>query len=188
MDRVDWIITGSFLLGLALVLGIWRREPPADRVLGDGKYDFRSSWVSNTTVFAAILGTPIKDLEAPAELGVLNVLFLALGGIALLVNAAAARAARDGLQTPVWAFLIASSLSLWAVFGQLATLWFMINDTCEATLSGYPKTVFLATVVVGGACVALFAIKAMRRYLNAAVKPIPPADSGPVAAKSWALL
>jgi hypothetical protein len=191
------------LAGAAIVVGLlWRGNPhPGWFIPGAGKYELKNSWISNTTVFAAILGTPLKDIAGIPlpTLASLNVLFLAVAGIAVLLQAATVRVVGNGFCTPVWAFLITGVLSLCAAIGQLATLFYIACAAADPlrdpppVLTQFGGWILEGAAVVAGGAVLFFAWRAMRGLLKLADKACQPAAAMPLAAaparaNDWAIL
>lgn len=200
MQTPDSIIVGSLLAAVILVGLIWHGRPdPRWFIYGEGRYELKNSWISNTTVFAAILGTPLKDIAAisTATLASLNVLFLAVAGVAVLLQAGWVRTLGKNHCIPVWGLLLAGILALWAVIGQLATLWYVV---CEAAnpfreprpiLTELGGRVLSGVVLVAVVLVLIFAWRMMRALLDTAQKECaPPATAAKEEAKThtWAAL
>jgi membrane protein implicated in regulation of membrane protease activity len=57
----------------------------------------------------------------------------------------------------VWSFLLASFVTLWAVLGELATLWFLLTEIgVQGTLSTGPLRVFQGVLLLAGLLVFFY--------------------------------
>jgi hypothetical protein len=190
LETPNYIILGSLVAAWVLVSLVHRKVPEATRdavIIAPGKYDPKNSWISNTTVFAAILGAPIKDLGPASSISSLNVLFLALGGVALLTALATTRAGKDsqnqdinvsGVRPYVWTARIA----LWAALGQLATLAYMIWAADSQVLGWIAKSIFLASIIAATVVLTIFAWRTITKHLKSATKAPPKTAAGPARA------
>jgi hypothetical protein len=141
---------------------------------GKGKFDVKASWVANTTVFGAILGSPVKDMGPSGAINSLNVLFLALGAVAVLLQLLGTRSGKDPMgqetyQMPVWSYLLAALVAFWAAAGQLLTLGQMIRDAKREVISTFAEVVFLGSVALAALILAIYVWKMMGRHLEAAL-------------------
>lgn len=185
----DSIILSSWLLSSIFVVCRCLREPGvkfAWSIPGEGKFDLKSSWVSNTTLFGAILGSPLKDLGPPSNLSNLNVLFLALGAVAVLIQLGTVRAVSGGHRFPVWAYLLTAIVALWAAAGQLFTLAAIISGAERKHLTLASECVFLVAVACALIALAVYAWKITGQHLDMA-EPLPSAEARPRVAERPAL-
>jgi hypothetical protein len=133
-------------------------------------WDFTKSWASNLTVVGALLGTILAAGVLPDQTAVTKATYAGLNllfGILILVAPLAyvamqrekpLRVAKDvtepQYQGTVFWFLASSTLTLWAVAGELATVGFLFRDIRSA--ESLPKaTVIAMWVLVIGAAVLI---------------------------------
>jgi len=133
-------------------------EDHLNQQLGSPKWNYSESWASTFTLGAGVVGTllsssgvvPASTSYLPnAAYGALHVLFLVVAGAAPLIYVASQTADSSGVPHGVvrW-FLVATAVTLWAAWGQLATLGFLIAELLlEGTLS--LRTAILWLIVVG---------------------------------------
>ena len=175
----DVILFLTLAIAFVFVFARTRTFPEVRRnwvIPGEGKFDVKTSWVANTTLFGAILGAPIKDFTPSGAINSLNVLFLALGAVAVLVQLIGVQSVKDGsgkdnYQTPVWSYLLAARVALWAAAGQLLTLAHMIWNAKPNVMSAAATVVFLASVALAAIVLAIYVWRIMGRHLQAAVAP-----------------
>jgi hypothetical protein len=162
----EWVIYGSFLI--AVVGMIYRAVRVRKRLkywLGPVNWDFSVSWASTFTVIGAFLGTvlgqsgviPENTHYLPnAAYGGLNLLFGLITLLAPLLYAATrtvdAPETRTDVKQPqyhgfVWAFLLSSGLTFWAVLGQLATVGLLLAEIQKG--GAVPKSVLIVLVLLG---------------------------------------
>jgi hypothetical protein len=179
LEAANYVIIGSLIVAFLSVWGIRRKIPKAtdDAILiAPGKYDPKNSWITNATVFGAILGAPIKDLSAHGSINSLNVLFLALGSIALLITLATTQPGKDNKDqdinvSRVRPYLWSARVALWAAIGQLVTLGYMISIAEREVLSYVAKAIFLLSILAAFFVLGLFACRTIAKHLESAVKP-----------------
>jgi len=146
-----------------------------DTRLGPAGWKFSESWASNLTAGGALLGTLVAGSVLPdhpqfltkAQYGGLNLFFgLLVAVAAYLYNAVVAKKdiPDDSTTNPptprsyqpegfVWMYLVASMLTLWAVWGEIGTLYVMLADIIgHAKFTSLPSGLLLAgTLIVAGA-------------------------------------
>lgn len=205
-DTADEILALSFCfaLGLVILRAVFTlREHQytlLSRIPGKGKFDVKSSWVSNTTLFGAILASVLKDvkeLNPPADSGVLNLLFAALALVAVLVYLTGVTVHKEGdkdawYESFVGTYLLSCLIALWAAFGQLVALGRIVQSAPRRILAAVPETVFLFSLLVGAVALAIYAWNTMDVHLKSAGKK-PEAqpvnlDSVPHRTDEWPLL
>ena len=154
-DRgADVVILGSLLLAAA-IMAVARRTVatgPLSGALPDLKFDFKGSYASTLTGVSALLGAVLSAgvLDDPANLttkayAALNVLFFVLVAAGTFAYAVV-------LAPKLWSFLLASFLTVWAVYGELWTLYLLVDDLGRP--EGFPsiavsllKLVFVAAAL-----------------------------------------
>lgn len=127
-------------------------------LMGTATWDFSTSWASNLTVVGALLGTALSAALGTLQHSTLNLLFLLLAFLAPLAYAVLGRQVpviptqaqeqqsiwtivrriQDAQQPTqllsyqyqgyVWGFLCACLFTVWAVLGELATLFLLSGD------------------------------------------------------------
>jgi hypothetical protein len=119
--------------------------------MGSPTWSFKDSWASNVTVASGALVTLLTFSSLPDQpfhftksgYAVLSFLFAALIGLApILYNLLRKEVdAKDATDKPVIqyqgyvaSFLLACLLTLWGVGGQLATLWYNLDEIWRAGL------------------------------------------------------
>ncbi len=138
--------------------------------MGSSNWDFSKSWASNLTVAGAVLSTTLSVAALPelthhlnkAGYAVLNVLFLLLVALApfvfnLIRKPIISQTAPDGptleFQGFVVAFLIACSVTICAVVGQMTTLIILFDELAFATFAPFVVVrffqVFIAMLMLG---------------------------------------
>jgi hypothetical protein len=197
------IVVSSLVAGVVLTVVGWLRcgavSAAPTKVIGDPTWDFSKSWASNVTVVGAILGTVLSAKVLPATTVVvspsgytaLSLLFGALVVVAPLLFVAT-RKGRADAKGPVytgygWAFLVASSVTLWGVIGQLTTVGLVLYEAEHSTALAR-GAVIPVWCVIGLALllVVVYGQKSIRLTLT----PPPPPDglAPPVASTGWTVL
>ena len=170
---------------------------------GPANWDYSQSWATSLTLVGALLGTILGagvlpnrlDLFSKAGYSGFNVLFGMLVLVAPLVYAAAQKRIQDAKDgTPqykgtTWAFGFASVVTLWGVFGELATVGLLFREIEKA--GGLDTLLVWASWVVLGLIVVSAITYTGRRMRQIAESP--PADDGagltsPGTPGTWSLL
>lgn len=188
---------------------LWTREMNRFNMatrLGPAGWDFSKSWASNLTAAGALLGVVVAGSILPdpphlltkSQYGALNVYFgLLVAAAAFFYNAIVVRKEikplppTDPSKPPdpvtyqsvglVWTYLVASLLTLWAVWGELGTLYVMLTD-----ILGNGRFDSLSSIVIAAASLLLAisgGIYAWRTigwniwYFKEQPPPPPPADA-----------
>jgi hypothetical protein len=121
-------------------------------------FDFKTSFASTLTAVGAVLGTVVSAGVLPDKTTVLskeayaslNLLF----GVAIVVAAVipAAWQKGQGKETKVGLFWMAAIITLWAVFGELLTLWLLVEELGQdqgftATASAFFRLLLVTAAV-----------------------------------------
>ena len=173
----DEILYAALAVGLMFAVLQWIKSPAPSTwiILGEAKFDVKNSWVTNTTIFGAILTTAVKDMkgfDVPPAMANLNVLFLALGLLAVVLNMANLRAQPNGKYgTQVWLFLIAAGVAVWAAAGQLLTLGYVVWKVPGTAMPHFATAVFMGAVVVAAVEVGVYAWNVAKTELAKAKPP-----------------
>lgn len=175
LARAEVVVLAS--LGAAVLFMVILMAGLADRLgkrLGPANWSFTDSWASNLTVLGGILGTllasgalsePTRHLTTETYAG-LNVMFAVIAVVAGFVYLAVRKtvqvtgAAGKEVQYQgyVLTFCIASTLSIWAVLGQLGTMFLVLDEIhAQGALSLAPTAVFTGLLVVAGFAVFAYA-------------------------------
>jgi hypothetical protein len=178
------IIIGALVASIVVVVvARLRSDATLGSRLGPPDWDFSASWASSITAIGAILGTILGASVLPGDPRFLTgdaYTGLSLGFGILVVLApfifVATRTksgdADDGspiYEGYVWAFLVASAVTLWAVFGELTTLAFVFAELQHAdTLSWWSVAPILATLVLSELLVAWYSVRSIGWMLDAA--------------------
>jgi hypothetical protein len=150
------------------------RRPKLSTPLGPVNWDLSKSWASNLTVVGALLGTILAAGVLPEETAVTKSTYAGLNlffGILILVSPLAYVAMQREKEVKVvrevtepqyrgtvfW-FLAASTLTLWAVAGELGTVGFLFRDIRSA--QSLPNVALVAMWVLVIAAVMLLVIYA----------------------------
>lgn len=183
-NYVERLGFGSLALAVFFIVVrlIFLQRTPATKFgftsrLGPGGWKFSDSWASNLTAVGVLLGTVVAASVLPenphlltkTQYGALNLYFGMLVVVAaFLYNALVAKKEVPGDATKkpippatyltegfVWSYLLASLLTLWAVWGEVGTLYVMMTDTLgKGQFSSLPGVLLLAgsgiVVVAGG--------------------------------------
>jgi hypothetical protein len=150
--------------------------------MGRGQWDFSKSWAINITIFGSLVCTIIaQDTTNQLMYASFSVFFGLLVVISPLVYNATSQPRIKHSSTsdketqylsPIWAFLIAAALTLWAVLGQLAVVITLLYSAALQTNLSYSVTlvlilfILLATVLVG-----VYAYKTILRTVQEQVSP-----------------
>jgi hypothetical protein len=148
-----------------------------DGHLGSPKWNYSESWASTFTLGAGVVGTLLSSsgivpastsLLPNAAYGALHLLFLLVAGAAPLVYVASQKADASGVPHGVvrW-FLIAAAVTLWAAWGQLATLGLLIAEILvEGTLSQKTAIVWLLVVGLPAILMGVYSWKGIEWRIN----------------------
>jgi len=174
-------LAAAFLFMLARTLILLRRDETTfgwDTRIGAAGWTFSDSWASNLTAVGALLGTVLAAAALPENLSLLskaqyaslNLFFGVLAVIAAFIyNAVVAKkevpadpptSPRASYQTEgfVPMYLFSSMVTLWAVWGEIGTLYVMLTDAIgHARFTSPQSVVFLIGTAVVGAAAALYA-------------------------------
>jgi hypothetical protein len=181
----DTLILGTLAFALILTV-ISAATTPGIKLsgsMGPARWDPRESWASTLTALGAVLGivlsaSVLMPKEAPATLArhltALSVLFGVLTVVAPFVYNATRRrvSSAAGVGEPqhhgyVWSFLLASCTVLWAVSGQLATLFFLVRELhMRGSISGLISGIFQIVVVVSFIALTPYATRSIRIALE----------------------
>jgi hypothetical protein len=155
-------------------------------LMGKGQWDFNKSWATNITFLGSLFCTIIAQYtEAANKLmyAGLSVFFGVLVVISPLVYNAASQPDPDAKTnstgntqylSPIWAFLISATLTLWAVLGQLAVIITLLYNMASSTdLTSYPilTTVLLFFIALATVLVVFYAFKTISRTVREQVSP-----------------
>ncbi len=143
---VNLIIFASLIVAVALTaLRAWRLKSRLGYLLSAPNWDFSKSWASTFTVVGALLGTILSSLVLPetperfskATLAGMNLVF----GVAILLAPLIFALSQTGRyvkkdastselqpQGTVAGYLLAAALTLTGVLGQLATVFFLLDE------------------------------------------------------------
>jgi hypothetical protein len=208
-SAVDRGVNGALLIPLVgaavlMALAWWFSVKPVSlgSPLGSLEFKFSESFASSLTTTGALLGTIISAGVLPEETVVLskagftglNLIFGVGVIVAGLVYSAAQKTiwkdVKDDptkqerkLQGYVWPFLLAAFITVWAVFGELWTLWLLVEELSQD--NGFSGVAVCAIkVLLAGAAIAMVPytlvrirsiVKGSRSKPNAAAAFGPPA-------------
>ena len=198
------ILFGSLLFGAALaaIRFFTLKGVHLKNEVGAVGFDFSTGFASTAMLAAALLGTIISAGVLPDVTehlskdgyAALNVIFGALIAVATLVYAAVQKqSVEDGetrLHGYVGWFLIASAMIGWAAAGELATLWFLVEDL-DATKGFTELGVDMVKTVlaIGGVATLVYLFRRMRQIIEkqpvaagVVAAPAPEAEPGVEAA------
>jgi hypothetical protein len=177
------------LLAAAVLVGIRTFTLPGlpgllGEPMGPADWDFGKSWASTLTTVGDLLGTVLsagvlpgdtQSLSKPAY-AALNLFFGVLILIAGFVYTATRRPKETTNQTAgkqvqyqgyVWSFLLASFVTMWAVLGELATLWFLLTEIgVQGTLSAGPLHIFQVVLLLAGLLALFYAWRSIAQVVN----------------------
>jgi hypothetical protein len=143
--------------------------------MGSPTWDFSRSWASNLTVVGAFLSTTLALSSLPeltrhiskGGYALLNVIFTLIVAIApfvfnvirkpILTDVPGADGSTLQYQGYVFAFLIASGITVWAVSGQMITLIILVDEFSGAGLAPLLTRLLEALIGILTLCVMLYA-------------------------------
>ena len=189
-----WVLQVVFIsLGAAALfvlitfLSVGDKGGLADK-LGPVDWDFSKSWASNLTVFSALLGTILAAGVLPTDTSAarkatyagLNLLF----GLGILIGPFLYTAFQTGVEVHekgkatalqyqgyVWAFLIASVVTLWATVGEFTTIYKLFDQLqTAASLPPAGLDAFEALVIVAGISLVVLSWRRLRAILKSQSK------------------
>jgi hypothetical protein len=149
------------LLVASLVIGRSTTTNATVPMLG---LDFKTSFASTLTAAGAILGIVVTSKVLPEHTSVLskeaytglNLIFAIAVVVAPVVPAIWQEG--DGKETRVGLFWTASVITLWAVFGELLTLWLLAGDLgSDQGFTGTATTFLKVLVVIAAVGLAIYA-------------------------------
>jgi hypothetical protein len=157
MTNLDWIVSGTligavvFVSICAFVTGVPSRIPLGKRV-GPVNFDFSKSFASTVTALGALLATvlaskgtvtvshPHLDSASYAALSLFFGILVVIAPFTYRALSATTDVKNDkgvaDIQSQGYAgsFLLSTVLTVWAVLGQLVTLFFLLTDLQESTV------------------------------------------------------
>lgn len=180
------IIFGSLGLASALVVIRWLvggfpRELGGR--LGPASWDFSKSWGSTLTAVGALLGTILSASVLPDTTSVPKATYAGLNLFfgALIVIGPFAYTATQGIkpvhrtrtvkepqfQGYVWSFLLATAITLWAVLGELATM-FAVFDEIQVgqTMPEVALGIFAALLAISGVLLLVMSWKRIKTIIE----------------------
>lgn len=175
----DHVLYLSLALALVLVIGrivMSAGVTPFSMIRGQGKFDVKASWVSNTAILGAVIAGALKEIHNPEGVGPLNIVFAALALVAPVVYLASVRAFKneqkeDVCESRVWAYLVSALLALWGGLGQVVTLWQIAYSARSALPHRDDLVVFMGVLIVAAIALLVYAWRAMGQHLLLAVPP-----------------
>ena len=203
MGSVTSIVVYALVASVALVACGWLasgqpRSALTKGVPGRVGWDFSKSWASNFTVIGAILGTTLSAqilpsttvvLPSPKDYTSLSLLFAVLVVVAPFVYSGLLFTSdASGTQGQCWELLVACSLTLWGVIGELGTVGLVFYEAQHA--HGLAQGAVVPLWIVLGAAIALtapYAIRTIKLLVGSPAKGAR-ASVAPAAASGWALL
>jgi hypothetical protein len=172
---VNWVLVLALVGALIVILLSWSivSAVPLKTPLGDVNLDFGTSFASTLTAVGALLGTVISASLLPEDTVTLSSSAFAALNLLFLVAVVVAGLVYSALQTPVWvpkeddpsreeralqgtvwAFLLACFITVWAVYGELLTLWLLVDELdVDGGLSGV--IVWIFRILLLGSAVAM---------------------------------
>ena len=176
VSTADVLVLGALVFAIAFVIVRALTMRPigfklSDR-MGPATWDFTDSWASTLTAVGALLGTILGAGVLPEEtqrlsnaaFAGLNLLFGVLIVLAAFVyNATRQPTKKNGkeevqYQGYVWSFLLASAMTLWAVLGELATMFLLLAEIqAEGSMSAPPILVFQSVLAAAGVVLIVYA-------------------------------
>jgi len=203
VGAVTSIVVYALVASVALVACGWLasgqpRSELTHRVPGPVGWDFSTSWASNFTVVGAILGTTLSAqilpsttvvLPSPNDYTSLSLLFAVLVVVAPFVYSGLLLTSdASGTQGQCWELLVACSLTLWGVIGELGTVGLVFYEAQHAHELAQGAVVPLWIVL--GAAIALTAPYAIRTIKLLVGSPAKGARAfvAAAAASGWSLL
>jgi hypothetical protein len=193
---VSLVAVGAFLVVLLL-----KFRTRLGYRLGPANWSFTDSWASNLTLVGAILGAVLaggvlsdqtRHLTKETYAG-LNVMFgviaVVAGFIYLAYRTSKSVKTDSGIEAQyqgfVWTFCVAGMVTLWAVLGQVGTLYLLVDELwAQGSIGRLPMlafTVLLGVTVVAALAYSWTTITATVRWQAEPVStaPAPAADLGP---------
>lgn len=172
----------SFIVGIASYIRIKRKHYNLSSRLGKVEWDFSKSWATNVTLFGSLLCTILGSQFGGGQLLGYAGLSLFFGTLIifapLLYNTTVRPYTRNtNISTPdaqesntpdqviehhgqVWAFLICSILTLWAIFGQLETILSLLSGpSLQSSFSPLVQLLFSSLVLLALLLVIYYAWK-----------------------------
>jgi len=163
------LVIAAFVFALVLTILSVRSVPKLNWVgrMGAPKWDLKESWASTLTAVGAILATALSTPAllpkesagiSKSEFSSLSLLFATLTIIGAFTYNATRRAkvthSEVGVnqvqyQGYVWSFTVATIMTLWAVSGQLMTLFLLLwNLSLQGSMSSFVAVVFQLLLVM----------------------------------------
>jgi hypothetical protein len=172
VSNVTSIIFASLGASVLTVAGAWRYSgAPSSalgHVVGPVDWDFSKSWASNLALVGGALGATISAKFFPAKPAIatpgdyleLSLLFGVLVVVAPFVYVSLQRGTDDAKGVPHlrgrgWSLLVACSITVWGVMGQLGTLGLAFYELKHA--HAFPLAATIPLWVVLGAALVLTA-------------------------------
>ena len=202
---LDSVAAAALAVALALAFALWHRGAERETLLPgpDGvapAWDPKTSWASNVGVAGGILTALLGIAFLPDQphylakttYGLLSALFPALIGAAPSVYVYLSRISASG-RLQVGAMLLASFVTLWGAFGQLATAWALVGELEPVRLLPTLAVTWVQGLVLAVALLMLlYAVKSMHDFIRSP----PPSAGAPinlgaevrVARSRWTLL
>jgi hypothetical protein len=151
-------------------------------LMGKGQWEFSKSWATNITILGSLFCTIIaQDTDDALKYAGLSVFFGVLVVVSPLVYNAASQPhtkhnanGDEEIQylSPLWAFLISATLTLWAVLGQLATVITLLTSVALKTSLSYSVTsLLLVCMVLATALVVIYGYKTIIWTVREQVSP-----------------
>lgn len=181
------IFTALVVVLLAVLRLTWKAS------VGRAKWSLSDSWASTLTAAGAVLGTAVGTTllpDHPVILGkqtyiTLNLLF----GFLVLLAPLLFESLRGASGTAkTWTFVLAATITLAAVLGELMTLVFFTMDIDPAVASNTLRGIFILSGLIGVAAAILYAWRKVRAIAGAPsetnTKALPIAEI----ATEWTLL
>lgn len=138
------------------------------------KVEFGSSFATTLTTLGALLGTVLGAGVLPEETSTLSTeVFIGLNllfGFAVVVAAAlpAITQGDDGTKTMVGLFWVGAYITVWAVFGQLLTLWMLLGELgAEQGVSDWATRTFKGLLLLGAGAMLVYAPLRIARVTKA---------------------
>lgn len=200
-----WI---SLAIAFVLVLTRWATltdGPGLSASLGEVNWSFNDSWATTLTALGALLGTILSTTGvlpasprplSTAALGGLNLLFglLVLLAPLLFSSFARARGSKEGDEGPsyegtVWAFLVSCVLTIWAVLGELVTIFVLLQELVAGALSESLSWLFLILTALGAVLLGIYSCGTIKATLSFRTETTESAAAGGgTQLRRWSLL
>jgi hypothetical protein len=196
--RSDYILIFAGVFAL-IVVGLtgWFSEAKLKGTLSPANLDFSGAFASRITVVTALLGTIVAASVLPSHTKwlsadsykALNIIFGALIACAALSFGAVQKQV-NGASGPELhgygaLFLVSAFITVWAVYGVLATLWFMIWDINQT--SGFTEAgvlVFHGILIFAAAAMLVYVVIRIFQITDAAANESPPARGSAAAPRA----